>query len=192
LLALKSYTVSSRIVLQCGDSLLALSNRVRRVWVPGHRGIHENEGPMHLQERDQVLLLWGRGLVFRWHLRVSSARSKSGYTCRQSGLWLKKPNSGLTRYLLRLPRSKLRILVGLITGHCPLNKHLHNIGLIDKPICIACGMEDESAFHLLCDCPCVISLRMRTFSKLILSVEEYEGRLHLHCCDSCWQVADSL
>jgi hypothetical protein len=37
------------------------------------------------------------------------------------------------RYLLRLPRSKLRILVWLITRYCPLNKHLHNMGLIDEP-----------------------------------------------------------
>jgi hypothetical protein len=49
------------------------------------------------------------------------------------------------------------------------------MGLIDEPICIAFGMEDESAFHLLCDCPILISLRMRTFSKPILGVEEYEG-----------------
>jgi hypothetical protein len=83
--------------------------------------------------------------------------------------------TGLTRYLLRLPRSKLRILVGLITGHCLLNKHLHNMGLIDEPICIACGMENELAFHLLCNCPSLISLRIRTFLKPILSVEEYEG-----------------
>jgi hypothetical protein len=75
-------------------------------------------------------------------------------------MWLKKPNPGL---------------VGLITGHCPLNKHLHNMGLIDEPICIACGMEDESAFHLLCNCSSLISLGMRLFSKPILSVEEYEG-----------------
>jgi hypothetical protein len=93
--------------------------------------------------------------------------------CRQSRMWLKKPNPGLTRYLLGLPRSKLRILVGLITGHCPLNKHLHNMGLIVEPICIACGLEDESAFHLLCSCPSLISLRTRLFSKPILSVEEY-------------------
>jgi hypothetical protein len=65
--------------------------------------------------------------------------------------------------------------VGLITEHCPLNKHLHNMCLIDEPICIACEMEDESEFHLLCNCPSVISLRMRTFSKPILNVEEYEG-----------------
>jgi hypothetical protein len=65
--------------------------------------------------------------------------------------------------------------VGLITGHCPLNKHMHNMGLIDEPICIACGMEDESAVHLLCNCPSLISLKMRLFSKPILSVEKYEG-----------------
>jgi hypothetical protein len=65
--------------------------------------------------------------------------------------------------------------MGVITGHCPFNKHLHNMGLIDEPICIAFGMEDESAFHLLCDCQSLKSLRMRSFSKPILSVEEYEG-----------------
>jgi hypothetical protein len=95
--------------------------------------------------------------------------------CRQSRMWRKKPNPGLTRYLLRLPRSKLRILVGLITGYCPLNKHLHNMGLKDEPISITCGIEDESTFHLLCKCPSLISLEMRLFSKPILSVEEYEG-----------------
>jgi hypothetical protein len=88
--------------------------------------------------------------------------------------------------------------VGLITGHCPLNKHLHNMGLIDEPICIACGMEDESAFHLLCDCPSVISLRMHTFSKPILSVEEYEGASVSAVCTAAiragkWQIhCDSL
>jgi hypothetical protein len=80
--------------------------------------------------------------------------------CRQSRMWLKKPNPGL----LRLPRSKLRILVAPITGHCPLNKHLHNMGLIDEPICIACGMEDEYDIY-----------RNALFSKQILSVEEFEG-----------------
>jgi hypothetical protein len=72
--------------------------------------------------------------------------------------------------------------VGLITGNCPLNKHLHNMGLIDEPICIACGMEDESEFHLLCNC---LSLISDIF-------EVYGRRMRLHCCDSRWQVADLL
>jgi hypothetical protein len=64
--------------------------------------------------------------------------------------------------------------MGLITRHGPLNKYLHNMGLIDEPIYIACGMEGELA-SLLCDCRSLISLRMRTFSKPILGVEESEG-----------------
>jgi hypothetical protein len=81
--------------------------------------------------------------------------------------------------------------VGLLSEHCPYNKHLHNMmGLIDEP----CGMEDKSAFHLLCDCPSLLSLRMCTFSKPILGVEEYEraddcnctaairfGKCQIHC-----------
>jgi hypothetical protein len=98
---------------------------------------------------------------------------------------------------LALSSIKRREWVCLIKSHCAswsleswtlsIKKYLHNMGLKDEPICIACGIKDESAFHLLCDCPSLISLRMRTFSKPILSIEEYEGApgcLHLHCCDS--------
>jgi ribonuclease HI len=45
LLALRSHTVSSRLVLQCRDSLqgLPIQNRVQLFWVPGHCGIIGNE-----------------------------------------------------------------------------------------------------------------------------------------------------
>jgi hypothetical protein len=64
--------------------------------------------------------------------------------------------------------------VGLILRYSLLNTHLNNMGLIDEPISIACGMEDELAFHLLCNCLILLSLRMRTFSKPMLIVEEYK------------------
>jgi hypothetical protein len=127
LLGLKSYAVSSRVGLQCRDSV----------------------------ERDQVLLLVGpepglplapssvRRREREWLLKSHCASWMLETACHQPRMWLKKPNPGLTRYLLRLPRSKLWILVGLITWHCPLNKHLHNMGLIDEPICITWVMEGE-------------------------------------------------
>jgi ribonuclease HI len=45
LLALSSYTVSSRLVLQCRNSLQGLSihNEVQLFWVPGHCGIIMNK-----------------------------------------------------------------------------------------------------------------------------------------------------
>jgi hypothetical protein len=67
---LKSYAVSSRVVLQwlcltefdwCAS---LVSTEMRR--------------PTHLQERNPVMLFWGQSLVFRWHLRVSSGGSRSG------------------------------------------------------------------------------------------------------------------
>jgi hypothetical protein len=138
----------------------------------------EMRRPTHLQGREPCLPLAPSSVKRRereWLLKSHCASWSLETACCQSRMWLKKPNPGLWRYSLRMPGSKMRILVGVITGHCPLNKHLHNMGLIDEPICIACGMEDKSAFHLLCDCPSLISLRMRPFSKPILSVEEYEG-----------------
>jgi hypothetical protein len=39
----------------------------------------EMRKPTHLQERDQLLLLWCRSFVFRWRFRVSSRGSKGGY-----------------------------------------------------------------------------------------------------------------
>jgi hypothetical protein len=155
------------------------------VWVPGHCGIHGNEKAGALSRAGYSSAFVGpepclslvlssvrqREWLFKSHCTSWSLET----ACRQSRMWLKNLNAGLKRYLLRMSRSKLRILVGLITGHCPLNKHLHNMGIVDEPICIACEMKDESAFHLICNCPILISQKMRTFSKPIMSVEEYEG-----------------
>jgi hypothetical protein len=131
------------------------------VWVPVHCGIHGNEEADALSRAGSSSAFVGpepclplapssvrqreREWLFKSHRTSWSLET----ACRQSRMRLKQLNPGLTRYLLRLPRSNLRILVELLTGHCILNKHLHNMGLIDEPICSACGMEDESAFHLL-------------------------------------------
>jgi hypothetical protein len=101
LMALK--TVSSRVVLQCGDSLqeLALSNRVRLVWVPGHCGILGMRRPTHLARTGSSAVFVGRSLVFRWHFRLSGGGSGSLETgWFESRMWQKKPNPGFTRYLL--------------------------------------------------------------------------------------------
>jgi hypothetical protein len=134
LLALKSYAVFSRVVLQCKDSLheLDLSNRVRLVWVPGHFGIHGNEKANAIGRVGSSSAFVGPEPCFplapssvkwrerEWLLKSHCASWSLENACRQLRMWLKKPNPGLTRYLLRLPRSKLRTLVGLITGHGPL------------------------------------------------------------------------
>jgi hypothetical protein len=63
-MALKSYAVSSKVVLQCGVSLqeLVLSNRVQLVWVPGSLDTvvsMEMRKPTHLQGWDQCCFCGG-------------------------------------------------------------------------------------------------------------------------------------
>jgi hypothetical protein len=80
----------------------------------------------------------------------------------------------LGRFFRNLPRTKLGVLIGLLTGHVQLNKHHHRMGLLSDPICAACGIVEESAPHFICKCPTLANLRTLIFGKPILSVSEYE------------------
>jgi hypothetical protein len=94
--------------------------------------------------------------------------------CRQSKVWIKRPCLKLARFLRNLPRTKLGVLIGLLTGHVRLNKHLHKMGLLSDPTCAACGIGEDSALHFICVCPTLANLRTQIFGKPILSVSEYE------------------
>jgi hypothetical protein len=156
LLALGSHTVSSRLVLQCRNSLQGLSiyNRVQLFWAPGHCGMvflrMKNE--MVLWEWDLNPPSAGRNLVCRNH--VSYCNLVSG--CRHSKVWIKRPCLKLARFLRNLPRNLpysmanlrtqifgkpiLSVLIDLLTGHVRLNNHLHTMGLLSDPTCAACGI----------------------------------------------------
>jgi len=47
-------------------------------------------------------------------------------TCCQAKEMLRKPpGTGMSKYFLALPSQKLRILVGLLTGHTDFSRHLY-------------------------------------------------------------------
>jgi hypothetical protein len=97
--------------------------------------------------------------------------------CRQSIVWIKQPCLKLARFLRNLPRTKLGVLNGLLTGQAQLNKHLHRMGLLSDPTA-AYGIEEESALHFICVgrlCIAMANLRTQIFGKPILSINEYEG-----------------
>jgi hypothetical protein len=124
LLALSLHTVSSRLVLQCRNSLQGLSihNRVELFWVSGHCGFIGNDEadglagvgskskfcepepclpvPRSLMTRVTEEWLSGNHLSY-WNL-VSG--------CRQSKVWIKWPCLKLARFLKNLPRTKLGVL----------------------------------------------------------------------------------
>jgi hypothetical protein len=94
---------------------------------------------------------------------------------KHSKIWIKRPCLKLARLLRNLPRTKLGVMIGLLTEHVQLNKHLHRMGLLSDPTCADCGIEEESGLHFVCVCPNLANLRTQNFGKPILSVSEYEG-----------------
>jgi hypothetical protein len=60
-----------------------------------------------------------------------------------------------------LSRNKLRIILGLLTGHCHLKGHLFKLGLVNSPKCDRCKQAPETASQVLCDHEAVATLRFR-------------------------------
>jgi len=67
--------------------------------------------------------------------------------CRQAKSLIHGPDRQLTRSALGLRRREFKVLVGLLTGHTTLNRHLCVMKLRKDPLCSACGEEEETVFH---------------------------------------------
>jgi len=67
--------------------------------------------------------------------------------CRQAKMFLYGPDKKLSRYALSLPRRELKILVGLLTGHITLNRHLTVMKIQEDPLCLAFGEQEETSLH---------------------------------------------
>ena len=93
-------------------------------------------------------------------------------TCRQSKEFLVGSNARNTKFLLSLGRTKLRGLIGVLTGHGSLNYHLHKIGIVNDPICRGCGFQPETARHFVCTCPALRNLRVRHLGDSYITPEE--------------------
>ena len=66
--------------------------------------------------------------------------------CRQAKMFLHGPDKKLSRYALKM-RYALKILVGLLTGHITLNRHLTVMKIQEDPLCSACREQEETSLH---------------------------------------------
>ena len=76
-------------------------------------------------------------------------------------MFLKGPDLAVTRYALSLRRRDMHCLVGIITGHVALNRHLKLIGVKDNSICPLYSEEEDTALHFLGQCPALATIRQR-------------------------------
>jgi len=71
----------------------------------------------------------------------------------------------------------LRILIGLLTGHADLNRHLTLMQIRTDTVCPLCQEDEETVLHLLGECSALVVKRANILGSPYLCYEEL-GKMH--------------
>ena len=93
-------------------------------------------------------------------------------TQRWAGELTSGPNLSTRVWLLSFNRTQSRVVFGLLTGHNTLRRHLYIMGLSNNATCRKCGTEEETSFHILCECVALASLRYTHLGSFFLDPED--------------------
>jgi len=69
------------------------------------------------------------------------------------------PSPAAETKLFSFIRTQSRAVVGLLTRHNTLRRHLHLKGQTNIPLSRRCGEEEETSAHILCECEDLASLK---------------------------------
>nr|CAI5842201.1 unnamed protein product [Callosobruchus analis] len=75
--------------------------------------------------------------------------------------------------IIESKRNDLRILVGLLSGHCRLRNHLRKLDLEQTTDCRYCYVYDKTAEQILCSCPVLERTRFLTFGLIQLEPSDF-------------------
>src|SRR5690606_17409996 len=156
--AVSSFRFESSLVWICRDRLQLVGDKykLKIAWIPGHRGHWGNEEADRLAKAgasatcigpEPVLpLAWvtGKSHLTQWAANAHWNYFRNLPALRQSKLFVTSLLRPKAEKLLNLNRVDLRMVVGLMTGHCPLRKHLRVIGARNEGAeCGLCGLAEE-------------------------------------------------
>lgn len=165
--ALQSQKTSSKLVMECFDTLndLARQNKVTLVWTPGHSGIVGNEKADELARQGASIRFMGpepvlgitkktsRQEVSKWARKKHKEYWVNRPALNHSKALIEDPDSKRAAELLTLSRAQLKITTGLLTGHMSVKEHLRKIGQYNGDTsCRLCDTAPETAMHILCSC----------------------------------------
>ena len=148
------------------------SNSLTLEWIPGHSNNHGNE------TADQLA---GQGCFTNYETPEPFFSLRESVTSMEIRKWMKSmgrnsPTCRLSKFVVHRPRisnrspaltfqsQALSLLVGIITGHTMVRKHLFTICVSPSPLC-ECGSE-ESPAHVVADCPIHVMNRLLHCSRL--------------------------
>ncbi|KAJ8983442.1 hypothetical protein NQ317_013205 [Molorchus minor] len=95
--------------------------------------------------------------------------------CRQARDFVTGPDPARSIWILGRSRETLNQLVGILTGHCKLRRHLSLLGIEEDPTCPRCGEDDETSYHFVGQCEAFRRLRFAIFGSGTLSREELDS-----------------
>ena len=183
--SLRGTKVNSKTILSCHEAInsLASQNTVTLNWVPAHTGIWGNEKADELAKAGTASSNSVNGYLPQSFIKKSIS-DKVSKTCRDE--WMKDPHEHTKMFLGAQPdkniaimnhtmiksRSRYRMAMHLITGHSPLNIHLHRINRADSDICPKCLYDVEDVGHFLGRCPYYSQLRAEYFQDYYLSIAD--------------------
>jgi hypothetical protein len=96
-------------------------------------------------------------------------------TLREAEELISGPRMAAKTTLMSFNRAQSRVVIGFLTGHSTLRRHLHIMGLMDSPLCRKCGAGEETSAHGLCECEALVTLRHIYVGSFFLDPEDGRG-----------------
>ena len=93
-------------------------------------------------------------------------------TQRQAQELISVPDLAAGARLLSYNSTQSRVVIGMLTGHNTMRRHLYIMGLCNNPICRKCGTEGETSVYVLCECEALASLRHTYLGSFFLDPED--------------------